>query len=101
MRAGVKVIWLIGCAAALVLLRRCRGSGRAARPTRAVPTGLEHLTDHELHHAWTHTTRTMASMSDPGRRLAVVITRQHLLDELTARGRSRAEGRDDTPVPPA
>ena len=48
---------------------------------------MEQLTDRELVRAWTHTTRAVDATSDPGRRLALAVTRQYLLDEMWARDR--------------
>lgn len=99
MRTGAKAIVLIGCVVTSRLLRHRRSSSRTSPSARPMPTGLEHLTDRELHRAWAHTTRTLASMPDLGRRLAIVITRQHLLDELTARGWAEADGRHQATTP--
>jgi len=54
-------------------------------------TGLQFLTDTELCRAWHHTSNALATIAEPSRRLAVVITREHLLNEILRRDRVAVE----------
>ncbi|SED12895.1 hypothetical protein SAMN04489844_3733 [Nocardioides exalbidus] len=69
---------------------RMSSHARSAARRRRAPgpdsgTGLGRLTDRELVRAWEHTSRYLATDLEPTRRLTLVITRQHLLDELRER----------------
>ncbi|RYB92046.1 hypothetical protein EUA93_18280 [Nocardioides oleivorans] len=80
-------------------LGRLRGTARTRRrPGRAgsarVGAGLSRLTDRELVRAWEHSSRDLATDLEATRRLALVITRPHLLDEL------RERHLDGPPLPP-
>ena len=52
---------------------------------------IEDLTDAELQRAWCHTAHVLVRATDPTRRLDLVITRQHLLDEVWTRDRAALE----------
>ncbi|WP_322921705.1 hypothetical protein [Nocardioides renjunii] len=72
-------------------LQRVGWNPAAPDPAAVTPSGVAHLTDSELTHAWCHTSRALDGVTHPGRRLALVITRQHLLDEMWARDREALE----------
>lgn len=83
---GVRLLvaGLAGAAAgavALVRRRQRRRAGGATPPS----SGLRHLTDRELFGAWDHTATRLAEVSDSSRAASLVITRQYLLDEMSAR----------------
>jgi hypothetical protein len=71
-----------------VLERGTHRLSRQQRESTGARTGLEHLTDGELCAAWRRTTQDLSTSRDSARRLSVVITRQHLLDELWRRDRA-------------
>lgn len=77
-------------AASIVLwrlpVRRTRRRPSARGRTAPADTGQAYLTDIELRRAWTWTTRALTTEPDHRRRLTLVITRAHLLDEMLARG---------------
>jgi hypothetical protein len=65
--------------------------GRGAAAARPELVGIRHFSDAELQHAWCHTSRVLVGATDPTRRLDLVITRQHLLDEVWKRDRAALE----------
>jgi hypothetical protein len=67
------------------------GLVRGAAPATLGANDIKDLTDAELQRAWRHTARVLVRATDPTRRLDLVITRQHLLDEVWTRDRAALE----------
>jgi hypothetical protein len=68
-----------------------RGPSRSGAPVPPELVGIKHFTDAELQHAWGHTSHVLGCATDPGRRLDLVVIRQHLLDEVWKRNRTALE----------
>jgi len=64
---------------------------RGAAPVPPDLVGIRHFSDAELQHAWCHTSRVLVGASDRTRRLDLVITRQHRLDEVWKGDRAALE----------
>jgi len=96
--AGLLLVGGLGATSPPVRERGLRLAGltptdlaRGAAPATLGANLVEDLTDAELQRAWCHTAHALRCTTDPTRRLRVVITRQHLLDEVWTRDRAALE----------
>lgn len=85
--------WAVTTPPVLERLSACTGRGRVVDlpGVRQDPPGPTSLSDEDLCRAWLRTSHDLDTIVDPERRLALVIARQHLLDEVWTRDRKALE----------